>query len=214
MHCLHLFTITLLATVGTSTVINRVTAVARIKRGQPHIINNITVSKYFRNTTTDIFRNCSDEDVVLSSLPYLEEKTQVTLTESLSPCGEDCVGLIEWPPCNNVKVNIPPFASEITMSILQKGTTLPGRKTMMEEFIYVVKGVLELRLVSSQPRYGLNLFNTGVFLYEDKVYTNTMLYLPKNSYVQYRAEQQGTIFYTLTDEQLEVDTEGNINTAW
>ena len=96
---------------------------------------------------------------------------------------------------------------------MQEGIAVPGRKTFQEEFIYVDKGVLEVRLVSSQPRFGLNLFNTGVFLYEDKVYTNTMLYLPKNSYVQYRAEQQGTIFYTLREEDIEVDTEGNIDRA-
>jgi len=216
MHRLLLFIISTapLILLGTCKSINRVSALARIKKGKgPYIVNNSSVAASFLNTTTNIFRHCGEEEVVLSSLPYLEEKTDTTLRESLSPCGEDCVGLLEWSPCNNAKVNIPSFATEITMNILQKGIAVPGRKSQ-EQFIYVAKGILEVRLISSQPRFGLNLFNTGVFLFEDKVYTNTMLYLPKNSYVQYRAEHQGTIFYTLSEEQLEVNTEGNIDTAW
>ena len=198
---------------GTCKSIDRVTALWKIKKEQPYIINNSTVGAFSLNATTDIFRNCSDEDVALSFLPYLEEHKTVSLKETLHSCGEDCVGLLEWSPCKNVKVNTPPFASNMAISILQKNVALPGRKVSQKEFLYIAKGVLQVRLVTSQPRFGLNLFNTGVFLYEDKVYTNTMLYLPKNSYVQFRAEQQGTIFYTLTDEQ-QIEVEGNIDTAW
>ena len=119
MHRLLLFIISTapLILLGTCKSINRVSALARIKKGKgPYIVNNSSVAASFLNTTTNIFRHCGEEEVVLSSLPYLEEKTDTTLRESLSPCGEDCVGLLEWSPCNNAKVNIPSFATEITMN--------------------------------------------------------------------------------------------------